>query len=63
MLESSLEKVSMVTSVAINQPLESDWLTHCGLVTSYGDKDLGPHWSTEVMACCLMAPSHYLNQC
>ena len=36
-------------------------LTHCGLVTLYGD------WfgSTlvQVMICCLMAPSHYQNQC
>ena len=21
-----------------------NWLTHCGLITSYGDKDLGQHW-------------------
>ena len=31
---------------------------NCGLVTPYGDRDLG-----QVMACFLMAPSHYLNQC
>ena len=31
-------------------------LTHCGLVTPYGDM-------AQVMACCLRAPSHYLNQC
>ena len=36
-------------------------LTHCGLVTPYGDRDLGQH--CQVMACCLTAPSHYLNQC
>ena len=37
-------------------------LTHCGLVASYGDRDLGQHLA-RVMACCLMAPSQYLNQC
>ena len=30
-----------------------DTLTHCSLVTPYGDRDLG-----QVMACCLMAPTH-----
>ena len=42
-------------------------LTHCGLVTPYGDTGLGQHrsWSTlaQEMACCLTAPSHYLNKC
>ena len=33
-------------------------LTHCGLVTPYGDINLA-----QVIACCLTAPSHYLNQC
>ena len=37
-------------------------LTHCGLMTPYGDTDLGQHW-LRYLACCLMAPSHYLNQC
>ena len=27
-----------------------------------GDRDLGQHW-WQVMACCLTALSHYLNQC
>ena len=36
-------------------------LTHCGLVTPYGDKSGST--LAQVMACCLMAPSHYLNQC
>ena len=36
-------------------------LTLCGLVTSYGNIDLGQH--CQVIACCLTAPSHYLNQC
>ena len=31
-------------------------LTHCGLVTPYDDRDLGH----QVMACCLMTPSHHL---
>ena len=35
-------------------------LTHWGLVTPYGDIDLGQHLA-QVMACCLMAPSHYLK--
>ena len=35
----------------------------CGLLKTYGDKDLGQHWLRWLMACCLMAPSHYLNQC
>ena len=34
-------------------------LTHCGLVTPYGDRDLGQHWIRKW----LTAPSHYLNQC
>ena len=32
--------------------------THCGLVTHKSESTLA-----QVMACCLMAPSHYLNQC
>ena len=31
-------------------------LTHCGLVMPYGDID-------QVMAYCLVIPSHYVNQC
>ena len=42
-------------------PLDYKELTHYGLVMLYGD------WSgstlAQIMACCLMAPSHYLNQC
>ena len=34
-------------------------LTHCYLVTSYGDKIS----LAQVMACCPTAPCHYLNQC
>ena len=39
---------------------ESAQLTHCSLVIWWHKS-----WSTlaQVMACCLMAPSHYLNQC
>ena len=36
-------------------------LTHCGLVTPYGVRYLGSTL-VQVMACCLTAPSHYLNQ-
>ena len=36
--------------------------THWGLVTPYGDMNLGRHLA-QVMACCLTAPSHCLNQC
>ena len=36
-------------------------LTHFGLMTPYGNVDLGQ--LVLVMACCLTAPSHYLNQC
>ena len=37
-------------------------LTHYGLVmTWYGNIDLGQHW-LSIMACCLMAPSHCLDQ-
>ena len=39
-----------------------DESTHCGLVTSYGDTG-SRSTLAQVMACCLMAPSHYLNQC
>ena len=42
--------------------LQRPGLTHCTLVTPYGDIELGQQ-VTQVMACCLMAPSHYLNQC
>ena len=35
-------------------------LTHCGLVTPYGDRSGSS--LAQVMACCLTAPSHYLNQ-
>ena len=42
-------------------------LTHCGLLTPYGDIELGHHRTgstlAQVMACCLMATSHYLIQC
>ena len=36
-------------------------LTHCGLVTLYGERSGST--LAQAMACCLMAPSHYLNQC
>ena len=34
------------------------YLSHCGLMMPYGGIALG-----QAMACCLTAPSHYLNQC
>ena len=36
-------------------------LQYCGLVTPHGDRF--ESILVQVMACCLMAPSHYLNQC
>ena len=47
------------------------FVTHCSLVTSNGDIDLVQHWirwlldaiRIYVMACCMVAPSHYLNKC
>ena len=45
------------------------WLTHCGLVMPYGKIELGQHCKNrtgstlaQIMACCLMATSHYLNK-
>ena len=37
-------------------------LTHSGPVTPYGNIELVQHW-LGVIACCLRAPSHYLNHC
>ena len=37
-------------------------LTHCGLVIPYGFRRSWLTWE-RVMACCLMAPNHYLNYC
>ena len=36
-------------------------LTHCGLVTPYGNINLSQHWLGS-SSCYLTAPSHYLNQ-
>ena len=41
--------------------LEQLALTHYGLVTPYGDRSGST--LAQVMAWCLTAPSHYLNQC
>ena len=42
--------------IAVNSHPGTHVLTHCGPATPYG-------WTlAQVMACCLMAPSHYLNQ-
>ena len=53
---------SWYQSASGTSPYES-CLTHCGLVTQYSDMHLGLLTLAQVMACCLMAPSHYLNQC
>ena len=37
-------------------------LTHCGLVTPYGDIDLGLH-RLRLWLVAWLPPSHYLNQC
>ena len=37
-------------------------MSHCGQLTPYDTTDLSQHLA-QVMACCLTAPSHYLNQC
>ena len=37
-------------------------ITHCVLGMPYGDIGLSQILA-QVMACCLMVPSHYLNQC
>ena len=36
-------------------------LTHCGLVTIW--QHISVSSLAQVMTCCLMAPSHYMNQC
>ena len=41
--------------------MQNDSWTYCGQVTPYGIKTGSP--LVQVMACSLMAPSHYLNQC
>ena len=38
------------------------WLTHCGLMTTYGVPELGHHWLRS-RAVSYSTPSHYLNQC
>ena len=37
-------------------------LTHCGLMMPYGNNRSGSTLA-QVMACCLIAPNHYVNQC
>ena len=37
-------------------------VTHCGLMTPYGGTPSGSTL-TQAMACCIMVPSHCLNQC
>ena len=37
--------------------------TYCGLIMTYGNISISGSTLVQVMACCLVAPSHYLNQC
>ena len=39
-----------------------DCSTHCGLLMPYGWRRRSGSTLAQVMVCCLMAPSHYLNQ-
>ena len=39
-----------------------DCSTHCGLLMPYGWRHRSGSTLAQVMVCCLMAPSHYLNQ-
>ena len=50
-----------INSTQIELTISFHPLTHCSLMTPYGDRS-GSALSQE-MACCLTAPSHYLNQC
>ena len=44
--------------------LYKSYFTHCGLVTPYGNTEQRSESTlSQVMACCLTTPSHYLNQC
>ena len=45
----------------VNKRIHHLVLTHCGPATPYGNIDLSQKLA-QVLACCLMAPSHYLNQ-
>ena len=51
-----------VNSLLMYRSYSSLALSPWGLVTPYGDNDLGTTLA-QVMACYLTAPSHYLNQC
>ena len=71
--------VSLLTHICVTRPqwvklgnnsitTIFSYLSHCGLVTPYGIIQLDQHWFWQygfvlVMACCLTAPSHYLNWC
>ena len=48
--------------VAVLYALYRAVLTHCGLEMQYCKHRPGATL-VKIMACCLMAPSHYLNQC
>ena len=55
-----MEGKPLLQAVIISSLMHNDEWTHCGLVTPYGDSSGST--LVQVMACCLMAPSHYLNQ-
>ena len=60
----SFKKMHFKTSSAKWRPfcLSFNVLTHSGLVTPFGKNKSGLTL-VQIMTCCLMAPSHYLDQC
>ena len=47
-----------------NRPGQTGYvLTHCSLVMVYSEWQRSRSTLVQVMACCLTAPNHYLNQC
>ena len=54
--------IKLISTSSFGPSCSSCVSTHCDLVTPYRDRDLG-QILTQVMACCLEAPSHFLNQC
>ena len=53
----------VVSFMSYTKKNDRDTWTHYGLMTPYGGMDLRQHWFRLWMACCLTAPSHYLNLC
>ena len=54
-------QTGQTTSADQNRLLRMIGLTHCNLATPYIPRPGST--LAQVMACCLMAPSHYLNRC